>query len=148
MPVVAARKTGRPAGRPVGTTGVQMDARRHRIMIRDQARILRKEQKAIEAHVIMQRAKDETWLMPKEMIERAEMIGQFLCRAPAAVARNQQMLDEAETSIPTAQLEAQLRYELLRAAASYSDEDWKVIDDLRAQKHPGRWVADTERKVA
>lgn len=142
------RSTGRPNGRPVGTTSTQMDARRHRVMVREQSRLLRKEQIAIAQHVEEQRAANPAWMMPKEMMERSEMISQFLVRVPHAVARNQAILDEAEQSVPTAQLEAQLRHELVRSASSWSDEEWALVDAQRAKKRPGRWVLDAERSAA
>ncbi len=142
------KSSGRPAGRPIGTSGVQMDARRHRLMVRDQAKLLRDEQRAITVHVAARRGDDPTWLMPREMIERAEMIANFLVRVPHAVARNQAMLDEAEQSVPTAQLEAQLRHELVLAASSYTEDDWRLLDEARAKRQPGRWVADAARSAA
>ena len=132
-------------GRPTGLNYEQIDGQRHRAMSRAHERLLNRELLAIRAVEAKERKADETWLMPEALYKRLAAIQEWLVRIPPARKKNQELLDAANATLPTEQLEAIVRRELAEGAASWTEEQWALVDAERAKKQPGRWVPEGER---
>lgn len=125
-----------------------IDGRRHRAMSRTYERLLDRELWAIRNLEKQERALDPSWLLPTNLLERLEAIQEWLVRIPAARERNQRLLEEAESSVPIEQVEAQFRAELIKAMAEWTEGDWALVDAERSKRFPGRWVPAEQERMA
>lgn len=142
-PPAPAPYTGRPRGgqRPPGRSMADTDIGRLREMHRAQVRIHREEQRAIEAMLCRRRPLNNLeidklrqgliLLTEPKLRTRLAEINRFLSqitRAHLDVARAHEKLVGSDDD---SQLQAQLRVEFLRAAHTFTDEDWTLLDEVR-----------------
>lgn len=125
-----------------------MDARRNRRMMREQERLLEREQAAICELERKAREADPTYLLPDNLMARVAIIADFLLKVPASRDRNQKILDEADAAVPIELIEAQFRAELVKAAAEWTEDEWAELDKLRNKRFPGRWVPAEQERAA
>lgn len=111
-------------------------------MTRAHERLLNRELMAIQKFEEHERALNPFYLLPDKLVRRLATIQDWLVRIPPARAKNQELLDAANESVPVAQLEAQL----VASAEGWTDEQWALVDAARNKKQPGRWAPAEETR--
>lgn len=129
-------------GRPRGTTEVDSDIRKLREMIRSQVRMYLQMQRAIWQIVRPGRKElTDVQLMKLrsgiELLVRDDLRGQlqeitdFLSRITKNAIDVERAQDKAIGSMDDAQLQSQIRAEFIRAAHTFGDDEWALLDEVR-----------------
>lgn len=115
---------------------VQLLSRMHRT----QAVIYRGEQSAMERQLRTKRKIDPDREMTDSESEKLNRINTFLSKSTQAILDLDQARERIRASADTDVLLAQLKHEFIAAARTYTEDEWKIIDRVRNEKRPGRWV--------
>lgn len=72
------------------------------------------------------------WLMPEDMRKELAEISQFLSKSSSALVQVHDANTKVTAGLSTELLEAQLRSEFVMAAKTFSEEEWGVLEKIRA----------------
>lgn len=134
MLAVGKPRSGRKPGRPFGsyqTGGADMNLLS--LLHRGQARIYRGLQMSLIARIESLRS-GEDWRMPPDMRAELAEIDTFLAKASAAATKVQETSLKVLEACSTEQLEQQLRSEFVMAANTFSEVEWKILDEVRMKQ--------------
>lgn len=101
---------------------------------RRQARIFAKLQRAILREVDRRYKENKDWEMPEETRVRLAEINRFLGETSTSMVRVNDAAIKASQALTNEQLNAQLRAEFVRAAWSFTAEEWATLDEVRAKR--------------
>jgi hypothetical protein len=105
---------------------------------RSQAKIYRMLQWALQRQIRTEYEADPQWEMPEDVRAKLMEINKFLSETTMGMVRVNDAAAKATAALTLEQLEAQMRAELLRAAWSFTVEEWQLLDEVRAKKAASR----------
>lgn len=101
---------------------------------RSQAKIYRLLQWELRQRIKLEYAANPQWEMPEDFRAKLMEINKFLSETTMGMVRVNDAAAKATAALTLEQLEAQMRAELLRAAWSFTVEEWALLDEVRAKK--------------
>jgi hypothetical protein len=101
---------------------------------RRQARIYSKLQRALLHTIDANYKADPSWDMPEETRLKLAEINKFLGETSSGMVRVSDAAIKATQALTLEQLKAQAKAEFIRAAWSFTDEEWAILDDVRARR--------------
>lgn len=108
------------------------------LLHRGQAKIYRRIQ-----HALIKRVNAALDIDPAYQVSDADRaslaeLDNFLNKASGAISKIIDTATKVTESMTTQQLEAQMASEFIRAAKSWTDGEWAVVDEIRAQRDARR----------
>lgn len=105
---------------------------------RSQAKIYRLLQWELRQRIKLEYTANPKWEMPEDFRAKLMEINKFLSETTMGMVRVNDAAAKATAALTLEQLEAQMRAELLRAAWSFTVEEWQLLDEVRAKKAASR----------
>ena len=129
------KPTGNPKGRPPGSIpGMSSDMKLLSQLHRTQARLYRMQQRQLERRMKKGYEADALWEMSDEDRLRLMEINKFLGETSTSMVRVSDAAIKATQGLTLEQLKAQAKAEFIRAAWSFTGEEWRILDEIRAKR--------------
>lgn len=101
---------------------------------RTQARLYRMQQRQLERRMKAAYEADPLWEMGEIDRMRLSEINRFLGETSTSMVRVSDAAIKATQGLTLEQLKAQAKAEFIRAAWSFTVEEWKILDEIRAKR--------------
>ena len=101
---------------------------------RTQARLYRMQQRQLERRMKSAYEADPLWEMGEGDRLRLVEINKFLGETSTSMVRVSDAAIKATQGLTLEQLKAQAKAEFIRAAWSFTVEEWKILDEIRAKR--------------
>lgn len=129
------KPTGNPKGRPPGSIpGMSSDMKLLSQLHRTQARLYRMQQRQLERRMKKGYEADPLWEMSEDDRLRLMEINRFLGETSTSMVRVSDAAIKATQGLTLEQLKAQAKAEFIRAAWSFTGEEWQILDEIRAKR--------------
>lgn len=133
------RRTGRPPGRPIGSVATgETDLQLFEVLHRGQAVLHRKRQR-LQQEMLKLDLDSPEWTALEGKLKKLDRLGiektdTFLQRTSTAIVNIKTATRESLETVPTEQLEAQLRAEFVAAIRQWTAEQWAIVDEFRKSR--------------
>jgi len=101
---------------------------------RAQARMYRHMQRQLQRRFEVSAKADPLWEMGDLDRQRLQEINRFLGETSTSMVRVNDAAIKAVQALTLEQLKAQAKAEFIRAGWSFTDEEWAILDEIRAKR--------------
>lgn len=101
-----------------------------------------------EKEAAVQEENGQAWMPDEEWRKDFRSVNETLAQAGQSLIRGLEGNKKNLTSVPTEQLEAQFKAEVLKAAGSFTTDEWATLDKIRMQQALGGGPVSTKGKKA
>lgn len=112
-----------------------MDLDRFMALHRGQAKAWKIVQRSLMTRMERERAEmGDAWFAPEDMRAELTQISKFLSESSSAMVKIHESATKAYADMTTEAIEAQLKDELVRSCRAFTDDDWNLVDKIRAER--------------